>query len=142
MSNRVSVKAKERDRRRRRKLEAALASKGVAPEVIADVVAEIQQRQAAARAAELRNERIEPRKQVPQAKRVVSLTDAERAQIRAQQERFWENQPDDKGYRPKRVDPLTQGDARASGAAALAVRRGKTLTKWEYDQMEARGVCV
>jgi hypothetical protein len=141
VSDRASVRAKERDRRRRRKLEAALAKKGVAPEVIADVVAEIQRKQADHRAAELRNERTEPRKQVAQG-RVVALTEEERARLDAAQARFWENQPDDKGYRPKRIDPLTQGDARASGAAALAVRRGKTLTKWEYDQMEARGVCV
>jgi SOS response regulatory protein OraA/RecX len=139
MSARASVRAKERDRRRRRKLEAALAEKGVAPEVIADVLAEIQQRQAERRDRERLPAELPSavRRQFPEA-RVISLTDEERARLQAQQDRFWANQPDDKGYRPKRIDSLTQGDARASGATALAVRRGKTLTKWEHEQMEAR----
>lgn len=36
--------------------------------------------------------------------------------------------PDDRGFRPTRIDPLLRGTARAVGATARAVRRGTTYT--------------
>ena len=41
--------------------------------------------------------------------------------------------PDDKGYVPARPDSVLTGVARATGATAKAVKRGKTLTKYEHD---------
>jgi hypothetical protein len=43
-------------------------------------------------------------------------------------------EPDDKGYAPKRIDPLLKGVARATGATAKVVKKGKTMTKFEYDK--------
>jgi hypothetical protein len=43
--------------------------------------------------------------------------------------------PDDKGFAPKQVDPVLVGTARATGVAAKAVTRKKTVTKSEYDEM-------
>lgn len=44
------------------------------------------------------------------------------------------DQPDDRGYRPTHVDPILQGTARATGQTAAAVRRGRTVTKWQHDE--------
>lgn len=38
-------------------------------------------------------------------------------------------QPDDKGYKPTRVDPLLKGTARATGDTAKAVRSKKAIVK-------------
>ncbi len=42
--------------------------------------------------------------------------------------------PDDRGYRPSRVDPVLSGAARATGETAKAVRRGKTITAWQHEE--------
>lgn len=39
--------------------------------------------------------------------------------------------PDDRGYRPTQQDSVLHGPARATGAAARAVRRGTTYAKWQ-----------
>lgn len=44
--------------------------------------------------------------------------------------------PDDKGYRPPKVDHVLTGVARATGETAMAVKRGKTITKHQYDNRE------
>lgn len=44
--------------------------------------------------------------------------------------------PEDKDYRPVAVDALLKGEARATGVTAKVVRRGKTITKDEYDNLE------
>lgn len=41
---------------------------------------------------------------------------------------------DDAGYKPTRVDRLLTGTARATGQTAKAVRRGKTVTKHDYEK--------
>lgn len=41
-------------------------------------------------------------------------------------------QVDDRRFRPAAPDPLLKGAARASGATAAAVRRGRALTRDEY----------
>lgn len=41
---------------------------------------------------------------------------------------------DDKGYKPAYVDPVLTGVARATGETAKAVKRGKTVTKYQYDK--------
>ena len=41
---------------------------------------------------------------------------------------------DDKGYKPPKQDALLHGVGRAVGAAAKVVKRGKTITKFEYDK--------
>lgn len=46
--------------------------------------------------------------------------------------------PDDSRYRPARPDPLTVGAGRVSGETAKAVRRGKTITAWEYQDRSSR----
>lgn len=43
--------------------------------------------------------------------------------------------PSDTGYKPTQIDPLLQGTARATGVTAKAVRKRKTLTKFEHDQV-------
>jgi hypothetical protein len=42
--------------------------------------------------------------------------------------------PDDTAYRPTYHDPVTAGVARATGLTAAAAVRGKTLTRWQYDE--------
>lgn len=44
------------------------------------------------------------------------------------------DQPDDRRYRPKRTDPTLTGAARATGQTAAAVRRGRTVTKWQHER--------
>ena len=46
--------------------------------------------------------------------------------------------PDDTGYRPASVPKELIGPARATGATAAAVRRGKTITKWQHDESSRR----
>lgn len=46
------------------------------------------------------------------------------------------DQPDDRGYRPTHVDSILTGTARATGQTAAAVRRGRTVTKWQHDERE------
>ena len=43
---------------------------------------------------------------------------------------------DAKGYAPTYVDPLLKGAARATGATAKVVKRGRTMTKFQYDKQE------
>lgn len=45
--------------------------------------------------------------------------------------------PDDAGYKPPKVDSVLTGVARATGAAAKAVKRGKTFTKYELREESA-----
>jgi hypothetical protein len=42
--------------------------------------------------------------------------------------------PSDKGYKPVKVDSLLNGTARATGNTAKAVKKGKTITKYQYDK--------
>lgn len=48
------------------------------------------------------------------------------------------DQPDDRSYRPRHIDPVLRGAARATGQTAAAVRRGRTVTDWQHDEREAR----
>lgn len=41
--------------------------------------------------------------------------------------------PDDKGFKPTKVDAVLNGVARATGQTAKAVKRRKTITKHEHD---------
>lgn len=41
---------------------------------------------------------------------------------------------DDRGFKPTKHDPLTQGQGRVTAKAA---RRGRSVTKFEYDQAQA-----
>ncbi|HEV2071082.1 MAG TPA: hypothetical protein VGR26_14930 [Acidimicrobiales bacterium] len=65
---------------------------------------------------------------------------AEAAAVREQWERetYARLSPDDRGYRPSRSDSVTTGQGRATGLAAKAAKRGKTLTRWEYDEATGR----
>jgi hypothetical protein len=40
---------------------------------------------------------------------------------------------DDSKYRPTRIDPLLTGVGRATGETAKAVKRGNTITRYQYD---------
>ena len=42
--------------------------------------------------------------------------------------------PDDPGYHPTRRDPLLTGVARATGETAAAVKRGRSVTRWQWDE--------
>lgn len=42
--------------------------------------------------------------------------------------------PDDKDYRPVLADSVLRGTARATGETANAVKRRKTITKFQYDE--------
>jgi hypothetical protein len=42
--------------------------------------------------------------------------------------------PDDSKYKPAKVDSALNGVARVTGETAKAVKRRKTITKYEYDQ--------
>lgn len=42
--------------------------------------------------------------------------------------------PDDKGYKPPKIDSVLTGVGRATGETARAIKRGKTITKYDYDQ--------
>lgn len=44
--------------------------------------------------------------------------------------------PDDRGYRPARLDPLQQGPARVTAITALASRRRKALTRDEWARLQ------
>lgn len=56
----------------------------------------------------------------------------------AEQREFWESQSGDKGYKPTHVDSVLTGQGRATGQAAAAIKRGKTLTRHQYDEGERR----
>lgn len=43
----------------------------------------------------------------------------------------------DKGFKPTKVDSVLTGVARATGQTAKAVKRRKTITKFQYDNQEA-----
>jgi hypothetical protein len=45
--------------------------------------------------------------------------------------------PDDSRYRPTPILPELRGTARATGQTATAVKRGRTLTKFQHDQRDA-----
>src|SRR5262245_9768159 len=46
---------------------------------------------------------------------------------------------DDRAYLPDYVDPVLKGVARATGETAKAVKRGKTITKWQHDERMVSG---
>lgn len=46
--------------------------------------------------------------------------------------------PDDTRYRPTSTPKELTGPGRATVATAAAVRRGKTITKWQHDESERR----
>lgn len=58
---------------------------------------------------------------------------ARRQQI--QDETYARLAPDDRRHRPASPDGLLSGAGRAMGATAVAVRRSKAVTRFEYDQM-------
>lgn len=61
------------------------------------------------------------------------------AQLREQAEAKVYAHVDDRGHKPARHDPLTTGLARATGPAAIAVKRRKALTRHEWDQLQGTG---
>jgi hypothetical protein len=98
-------KARQRLRRR-------LRDQGVSDTEIARQVERLRQRQAAALRAGVRPGDLE------------AVFDQTHTALRL----------DDTGYRPTPGDPLLQGVARATGATAKAVRRRRTLTRYEHDR--------
>lgn len=46
-------------------------------------------------------------------------------------------QPDDSGYKPRSVDPPLKGQGRATGQAAAAVKRGRTVTAWQHAELDS-----
>lgn len=46
--------------------------------------------------------------------------------------------PDDTGFKPPKVDPLLHGQARASGIAAKVVKRGNTITRFQYQALREK----
>lgn len=56
------------------------------------------------------------------------------AQAQAEEEIYRQLSPNDSAFRPSLPDSLLRGAARATGETARAVRRGRTLTRFEYQQ--------
>lgn len=110
---------KETHRKRRQELRRKLKEQGVPANEIEQIIARKREEQRAARAG---------------------------ARHGAAQLEEWERETyarlslDDRGYRPSRPDAVTTGQGRATGPAAKAVKRGKTLTRWEYDQASGGSV--
>lgn len=45
-------------------------------------------------------------------------------------------QVDDSKHRPAHIDPLLKGAARVTGQTAAAVKRGRTVTKYQHEEAE------
>lgn len=125
----------------RRKLRRRLEAQGFAPEEVARRVEEMRKRQAAVRVTvappspKRPKQAARPPKYVPAPPEVV-LTDADRERIEA--ETYERLNLDDRGYRPRKPDPLLTGAARATGVAARAVRRRTAITQWQHDEAAQR----
>jgi hypothetical protein len=59
----------------------------------------------------------------------------ERERARVEEETYRRLALDDRRHRPTSHDPLTTGIGRATGATAVAAKRGRTMTKWQYDEL-------
>lgn len=64
-----------------------------------------------------------------------SIEQARERQLRVEAEVYG---VDDTKHKPSQPDPLKTGVARVTGLTAKAVGRKKALTRWEYEQLEAR----
>ena len=115
----------------RRQLRRRLEALGVAPQAIEPIVWDHERR------VEARHESNRHRAEVAAevAMRRERLADQE-ASLEVPLDGAWEP-PDDKGYRPARIDPVLTGTARAAGQTAAAVKRRRTLTRAQYEQREA-----
>lgn len=105
----------KKNRARRRK---QLLAQGFSPEAVEKILGRLRERQAEQRAAE----------------RAASGA-AERERARIEEETYRRLSLDDRRHRPTSHDPLTTGIGRATGATAKAAKRGRTLTKWQYDEL-------
>lgn len=140
--------------KQRQKLRQRLRAAGVPDDVIERKVAELADRQQAARdAAAVRLQVVEKLRAMGAAQWQVDaalalfdarLAAAERAGVpveewEAQVDVWWaEHRLDDSGYRPSAVDPLARGAARATPATVRAARRAKATTRYEHDHREGR----
>lgn len=100
------------DRKKRRKLRKKLEERGVNPLVIDRIIAERREYDRARRHGLL--------PETPSREEILANTD----------DSLW---PDDTGYEPTDTDPLLRGAARATGMTAKVVRRGETITDWQYE---------
>lgn len=118
------------DSKARQRFKQKLESWGMPRDEIQMCVAEAARRQQAKREGRLPQDAdlcVRPRYLDLRARKVLGLEGVPRL------EEEWAP-PDDKGYRPIRVDPLLTGPARASGLTARAVRRGKSYSQYDYDK--------
>lgn len=56
---------------------------------------------------------------------------------RIEDETYARLSPKDSAHRPRPVDPLLTGHGRATGETARAVKRGRTVTKFEHRERDA-----
>lgn len=121
MSTARAKRRKEADRRRRIQLEKTLLAEGLPRERVDAIIEHMRNTQVAERARE-------------RGDIFTCITPAET------EDEFYERharQFDDKGYEPKPPDSVLMGTARATGIAVKAIKRRKTLTRYEYDLLQA-----
>lgn len=104
---------REKDKRRRAKLRKRLEEAGVDPEKIERIIETKREDDRRARHG-FAPESAPTREEIP------ANTD----------ESLW---PDDTGYEPTAGDPLLRGPARVTGVTAKVVRRGSTITRYQFD---------
>lgn len=117
---------KETHRKRRQALRRKLKAQGVPADKIERIIAR--------KAAEQRARR----QRDGQADRQQRSTEAAAVREQWERETYARLSPDDRGYQPSRPDSVTTGQGRVAGLAARAAKRGKTLTRWEYDEAMSR----
>ena len=110
MSNALANR-RMKDRKRRKKLREKLEAEGYAQDVIESI--------------------IEHRREEDRARRHNLDSNVYRYDPENDQGYY----PDDTGYKPSPGDPLFRGPARVQGVTAKVVRRGSTITEYQYDRL-------
>lgn len=98
-----------KDRKRRRKLRARLEAQGVSEKAIVSILDQ-------------------KRRDDRQARTLLNVESVE-GYNPANDAGYY---PDDSKFRPTPVDPLLKGAARVTGMTAKVVRRGETITEYQY----------
>lgn len=130
----ASTHAKKRQRMRK-----TLAARGLSPKRIDEIM--IHERR---KHAQQRDNDANQRALAEAEQRCAAENERNRAELEAREaqrriDEFYEQDRqrfDDARHRPAQVDSVLTGVARATGAAAVAVKRRRTLTAYEYQQRE------
>jgi hypothetical protein len=120
MSNKARQR-KNHDLMKRNRKRQHLLNQGLHPDKVEEIIERMRIRQAAERAGAVPATLPDP---PPDEDRIDAFYEQER-------QRF-----DDAKHRPTHVDSVLRGQARATGATAVAVKRRRTLTAHEYHERE------